>query len=272
MIALVHLVWAPLGLAPVRDFCRSYDAHPAGAEHELVIALNGLQAPGGGGEAFRLSLEEELSQIPHRLSVLRRPVLDLAAYGILARELESPRLCFLNSYSVILADGWLAMLDKALSEPGVGLAGATGSWESQSEWRRGMRRYWLYQILRLPRDRRRYPRFPNPHPRTAGFMIERETLLELGLEGVRDKLDAYMLESGRSGIAPTLAGRGLTCVVVGRDGRIYGPQEWPESSTYRSGGQRNLLISDNRTREWERSPPRLKSRLALDAWGGRAML
>jgi hypothetical protein len=271
-IAVVHLVWAPLGVAPLRDFLASYNAHPAGSDHELVVALNGMQAPGGGGEEFRSSVQDELARTPHRPIVLERPVLDLAAYGLLARQLEHPRICFLNSYSVILADGWLAILADALAVAGVGLAGASGSWESQSEWRRGRFRYWPYQTLRLPVDRNRYPRFPNPHMRTTGFMIERAAIAGLGLQDVGDKRDAYLLESGTGGIASRIAAEGESMVVAGRDGRVYGQQEWPESCTYRSGEQRNLLISDNRTREWEASPSRLKRRLARDAWGSRAII
>ena len=55
---------------------------------------------------------------------------DLAAYAQAAERLEYERLCFLNSYSVILADGWLARLDRALDQPRAGLVGATGSWAS----------------------------------------------------------------------------------------------------------------------------------------------
>jgi len=46
--------------------------------------------------------------------------------------------------------------------------------------------------------------------------------------------------------------------------------EWPASATYRSGEQRNLLVADRRTRDWERSSPRLRRRLGRDAWGERA--
>jgi hypothetical protein len=101
-------------------------------------------------------------------------------------------------------------------------------------------------------------------------MLERSTALELGLDSVRDKRDAYLLESGRDGIAARLAARGLHAVVVGRNGRAYEPARWAESATFRSGAQRNLLIADNRTREWCDAPARLKARLARDAWGPQA--
>ncbi|MHB8531692.1 MAG: hypothetical protein ACYDC2_03120, partial [Solirubrobacteraceae bacterium] len=222
MIGVVHLVWAPLGLAPVRSFVQSYRRCTAGAEHELVVVLNGLAATPRGGERFRSELLSELQGTRHDLLELEQPVLDLSAYGLAAARLAHDRLCFVNSYSVILCDGWLGMLDAALSVDGVGIAGATGSWESPAEWRRGAPRWWPYQLARLPLDRRRYPRFPNPHIRTTGFVIDRAAVLELGFERVGDKPAAYQLESGFDGITRTLQRRGLAAVVVGRDGRVWG--------------------------------------------------
>jgi hypothetical protein len=264
MIGLVHLVWAPLGPEPLREFLRSYHAHTSGAEHELAIALNGAE---GGGDSSREALLAELAGTTYRLLVLEQPMLDLAAYAKAARMLEHSRLCFLNSYSVILADGWLGRLSRALDEPGVGLAGATASWESQAEWVRGKAAYWAYQLLTLRRARRDYPRFPNPHVRTTGFMISRAALLEMGLERVRDKSSAYLLESGWRSITRRVQQSGLRAVVVGRDGRVYDVDEWPASHTFRSGDQDNLLIADNQTGDYQSSSPRLRRRLSRDSWG-----
>ena len=124
MIAVVHLVWGPLGPAPLRAFLRSYERHSAGAEHELVVLFNGV------GRQERPRLLAELSDFPHRLLELEEPVQDLAAYMRAARLLEHERLCFVNSYSEILADDWLAKLAGALDQAPGGLAGATGSWAS----------------------------------------------------------------------------------------------------------------------------------------------
>lgn len=263
MIGLVHLVWAPLGPAPLRQFMRSYRAHPPGIDHELVIVLNGA-APGDE------DLRRELIGVEHRLIELDRPVLDLAAYGLAARELEHRRLCFLNSYSVVLADGWLAALTDALARPEVGIAGATASWESQAEWIRGRTRYWPYQLVRLRGARRDYPRFPNPHIRTTSFAIERDVILAMGLEQAADKRATYLLESGHPSITRQVLERDLSAVVVGRDRELYEIERWPDSRTYRSGGQENLLVADRRTRDWELASPRLRRRLSRDAWGEQA--
>ncbi len=266
MIGVVHLVWAPLGPEPLRDFLRSYHAHPAGREHELVIVLNGASKV---GERRRRELLGELQGTEHRLLTLERPVMDLAAYGLAARELAHRRLCFLNSYSVVLADDWLVGLVRAIDTPEIGLAGATASWESQAQWIRGKARYWLYQLLRLPLERRDFPRFPNPHVRTTAFIIERERLLALNLQDAHDKRATYLLESGRRSISRQMLDRGLRAVVVGRDQRVYKLTSWPASCTYRSGRQENLLVADRRTRDWEEASPRLRRRLSRDAWGDR---
>jgi hypothetical protein len=267
MIGLVHLVWAPLGPEPLREFLRSYLAHPAGAEHELVIVLNGVAtaepADGGAGKA----LLAELDGTEHRLISLKQPMLDLAAYGETARLLQHEQVCFLNSYAVILADGWLELLADALKRGDVGLVGASGSWESQADWIRGRPRHWPQQLARLPRARRDYPRFPNPHVRTSTFMLDRSHLLAMGLARAVDKRATYLLESGRQSITHQIQEQGLRAVVAGRNGRVYDVEEWPSSRTFRSGDQDNLLVADNQTHDYQSSSRRRRRRLSLDSWG-----
>lgn len=267
MIGLVHLVWAPLGPAPLREFLRSYLAHPSGAGHELVIVLNGLDAAEPADCAARKALLAELDGTEHRLISLKQPMLDLAAYGESARLLEHERVCFLNSYAVILGDDWLGLLANALAPPDVGLVGASGSWESQAEWIRGRRRHWPQQLAGLPGARRDYPQFPNPHVRTSTFMIDRSQLSAMGLARAADKRATYLLESGRQSITRQIQEQGLRAVVVGRDGRVYDVEEWPRSRTFRSGDQDNLLVADNQTRDYEASSRRRRRRLSRDSWG-----
>ncbi len=124
MIAVVHLVWGPLGTGPLHEFLTSYRRHEAGAEHELIVLLNNVPDP------LPAEFEAELQGIEHRLLRTPEPVQDLAAYAHAAERLAHRRLCFLNSYSTILTPGWLAKLDHALDQPRAGLVGATGSWAS----------------------------------------------------------------------------------------------------------------------------------------------
>jgi hypothetical protein len=139
-LGLVYLVWGPLGAQPLRDFLAAYRRRAAGTEHELIVAFNGVarereHGPDHAREAAgatRAAFLDELEGIPHRLLELPRPVLDLAAYFELAGLLEHQQLCFLNSYSEPLVDGWLALLQRAAGAPDVGMVGATASWASQA--------------------------------------------------------------------------------------------------------------------------------------------
>jgi hypothetical protein len=141
-LGLVYLVWGPLGVQPLRDFLAAYLRCAAGTEHELIVAFNGVareHGPEHGPEhehepagATRAAFLRELDSVPHRLLELQHPVLDLPAYFQLASQLEHQQLCFLNSYSEPLVDGWLALLEQAADAPDVGMVGATASWASQA--------------------------------------------------------------------------------------------------------------------------------------------
>jgi hypothetical protein len=260
-LAVVYLLWGPLGPKPVREFLASYTKHPAGVRHELVVLLNGVDP------AQRATLLAPLEGVAHSLLELEAPVQDLAAYGQAAARLPHDLLCCMNTYSIVLANDWLRILVDAALTPGVGLAGATGSWESQAQWPRGEPRGWFAQLSALRTLRRDFPGFPNPHLRTTAFVLRRSLLLEMGLESARDKYSAYLLESGRRSVTRTVIKRGLRVVVAGRNGQLYDSPQWPNSSTYRRGGQTNLLVADRRTGDWERADTSLRQRLGKDAWG-----
>lgn len=256
-VCVVHLIWAPLGIEPVRRFVRSHRAHDAGRDHELLVVLNGFQSEQG-----LTRVRAELADVEHDELALQHPVQDLDAYRIAVEHASGVTdLCFLNSHTELIVDGWLAALSHHLRAPGIGLVGATGSHES------------VFSDTPLPLKplrRRQYPPFPNPHLRTNGFMLERDTLLALDWRVGRHKNSAQMLESGWCGITRQVVDGGAAARVVGRDGVAYPPERWPQSRTFRSGAQDNLLIADNRTRQYAEADAPRRAQLARMAWGARA--
>lgn len=301
-VCVVYLVWGPLGHRPLERFAASYRAHRAGIEHQLVLALNGV-----GDAPLLARCEAVAAELGAHTLRLRRPVLDLEAYITAAGELESEHVCFLNSYSRILAGDWLAILAGAAMRPGVGLAGATGSWGSQLDYLRyqlglssayagvyGDRESTRQAMLRLSRlqdpavrDRGRlaaqagtllmlvrqstgFARFPTPHLRTNAFAISRRLLLELWPRRVPSKLAAYRLENGRASLTARVLEQGLGAVVAGRDGTPYEIERWPESETFWHGEQANLLIADNRTDDFAGGDAERRLLLSRYAWADRA--
>lgn len=301
MIAVVYLVWGPLGPSPLRRFVASYRRHRAGAEHDLVVILNGTDSNS------LPALMAELEGVEHRTLMLKENVQDLTAYAFAAERLEHDRVCFLNSHSVLHAPDWLSKMAHVLDSPCAGLVGASGSWAS-------MRSYALFHVGlpspygRIWRDRKatiqafreldrersgRDPRghamdrvhtaralttmiigfrsFPAPHIRTNAFMAERKLLLRvLGNAPPRSKTEAHRIESGRASLTREVERAGLAALVVDRFGRHFEAADWPVSETFWQSDQRALLVSDNQTESYELGDVVRRRLLSAYAWGNRA--
>ena len=252
-ICVVYLAWAGAGFAAVERFVASLRAHPAGADHTLLVAWKGYDDEGALAQARRA-----LDGVAHRELTTAATGLDLSSYRTVADEVSADVLCFLNTDSEILADGWLSALSGHLCAPGVGLVGATGSYESQLTS--------APLPVRLLRAGR-YPPFPNPHIRTNAFMLRRATIQDLWWPAVARKRAAWELESGNRSLTRQILDRGQTALVVGRDGQGFPPEQWRESATFRVAGQPNLLVGDRRTRDYATAEPRAAQALSERAWG-----
>src|SRR5437764_7815715 len=110
-----------MGTAPIERFLASWREREAGVDHELVAVLNGF-----GDDAAQRETRELLAGAAARVLAVDAPLMDLGAYLFAAQRLDHRRLCFVNTRTEPLVDGWLAALASHLGE-GVGAVGATGS-------------------------------------------------------------------------------------------------------------------------------------------------
>jgi hypothetical protein len=246
-LCLVHLCWMPYGLEPAQRFLDSYRAHPAGTPHRLLVVF-------AGPETDRAPWHDAFAAVDHeRLDVGLG--IDLDHYRTAVDHFDAASYCFVNTVSLILADDWLGRIARELAEPGVGMVGTTGSYESPNAVRPGP----------LRRLRPGHEPFPNPHLRTNGFALRRETILGLDWPTGLDKLGAVALEGGSASLTRQVQAMGLEAMVVGRDG-AYPPPRWRQSRTFRVGEQENLLLSDNRTRHYQEGGRLTRAGLSWLAW------
>jgi len=272
-ISVVHLVQAKNGIAPFHTFLNSYKAYRAGIPHGLVFVFKGFRSE-------PTEYEPLLGGLSHSKLVVSDDGYDIGAYVTAASQLNGDYVAFFNSFSELLHDDWLATLFAGATGQLVGAVGATGSWESTYSDHlygctnvrsripleaivRSLKRRWT-----LTRLRRYFQPQPNPHLRTNAFLLNRRTLLALSGSRPRTKMQAMRFESGVGGMTDQLAALGLGVVIVGRDGKSYPAQKWPASNTFRSGRQENLLVADNRTRQYDQADEATKQWLAKLAWGG----
>ena len=128
-LCLAYLAWTPYGIEAAERFLDSYRKHEAGAEHRLVLALAG---PAGDREPWR----RLFGTVEHEELALGEGM-DLDHYRAVVDRVVAERYCFVNTVSVVLADGWLGHLERALLAPGVGMVASTGSYESPNAVRPG---------------------------------------------------------------------------------------------------------------------------------------
>lgn len=220
-----------------------------------------------------------LADVPYRAVVLPQPVFDLSAYFTTARKFDYEYFCFLNSYSIILDADWLMKLHSHLAQE-VGIVGASGSYESRYSYelrvekprsRYYVKNVWLDYLRRREMKilKKYFAPNPNYHIRTNAFMLARDLLLQLEIGAMRTKLDTLRLESGKQSLTRQILAMNLKALVVGRDGQGYDKESWYESRTFRSGDQGNLLIADNRTREYLQLAPKDKQWLSETTWANR---
>ena len=116
-------------------------------------------------------------------------------------------------------------------------------------------------------DYRRFPAFPNPHIRTNGFIVERLRLAPTQRWPVETKLDTCAFESGTDSLTAQLRRTGLSAMVVASDGKGYDVPDWSRSETFRLGTQSGLILTDNRSREFDRMSPAERIVHARITWG-----
>jgi hypothetical protein len=270
-ICVVHLVRKKNGIEPFQSFLASYLGNSAGIDHKLLIVYKGF---------FRKAdidpYEELLREVPHSFLTITDLGFDLRSYFIAAEKCSSKYCCFLNSFSIILDKDWLLKLYQHISQPGVGLVGVTGSWQSfcprQEVYNKNMA-YWKKLVRPMAMFILRgffgmyFDYFPNYHIRTNGFMIERDVMLKISRGMIIIKIQVYFIESGKHSITRQVELMGFRPIVVGKNGRGYEKHEWNISSTFWRGVQENLLISDNQTRLYDKEDSDKKKKREFFAWG-----
>ncbi len=297
-IGIIYLCRFAEGEEPVRRFLQTYRDHAAGVEHDFYVVFKGFPD--------RAKLETARAQfdgISINAIELDDSGFDLGSYVAAARAVSNRRLIFLNTFSQIQADNWLRHFDLAMNEPGVGVVGATGSWQSNAaSYERTLKRLVL-KFWNLPSEMRQaaglgedkpaslpltmqrrsrlryilalfhyiyfvfeYGRHPNPHIRTNAFMVDRSQFLSLRFPSFTNKKDAYKFESGRLSLTRQYLSQGLQPVVVDRNGKVYDVEQWKSSGTFWISDQINLLVADNRTCDYAEGAQELRIYLEHIAW------
>lgn len=295
-IGVVYLYRFAEGQNPVIRFLHSYQKHRGAIPHDFHVIFKGFPNPASLAAARAL-----FGELPVDAIALDDSGYDIGSYRAAAGQATNDRLLFLNTFSHLVADDWLACLDRASRPEGVGIVGATGSWTSNASiynqaarvFLRRLRQYLQYwkvnsndtgtqtnaypnrqvslrNIAPLAKKyiaaQINYPKFPNPHIRTNAFIIRRQLFLALKFPSFRRKAQAYLFESGGSSMTRQIGRQGLNVLIAGRGGATYSPREWDSSKILWQSEQENLLIADNQTDDYAHGSAQRRKFLHAMAW------
>lgn len=258
------------GIKQVEDFFSSYDLHPLidCTEKNQQIPKYTLNILAKGWE----NKEDEYSKLckiaeKHNAKIIDLPDsgFDLGAYFLAANQLKSDYILCLVSSSIILNDNWLIKFVNAYkNNKKLGLLGACGSWEKTPNpwyfWRDKLKKYSKNSLCEtIIKNIKKYKykikikllfnknlSLPNYHVRTNAFMIKRSLYIEfIKKYGIpKSKLDCYCLESAYKSLTKFVLNKKMQVGVLGKDGKVYPPEEWKNSKTYTSSDLSNVIIKD----------------------------
>ncbi|MEM7189255.1 MAG: hypothetical protein AAF439_06560 [Pseudomonadota bacterium] len=237
-IAAVHLVRNGNPDAYLDNFVASYLANDAGVANDLVVVLKGFDDP----TQIRESIQSKVPGV--QFHEIDDSGFDINAYRSAAKALQHDVLCFLNSHAQIRAAGWLGYLSDGLNATNVGAVSASASWEIMDQ--------------STP--------FPNVHLRTNGFAMRRDEFLALDFGPLATKRDCNRFEAGPNSLTQQILKRDQDVHMIAASGPVA-PENWASVSGFRTGDQRELLISDNRSRAYDAASNKKRRRLAKLAWG-----
>lgn len=163
-IAAVYLARVAEPFKAIDAFIKSYIKHSSGVQHSLFILVKGEASPG-----YLAALDVLLSGYPYSiLTVPESAGYDIHAYAYATQTIDYEYLCFFNTFSQIEADEWLKKLYDNLVQNGVGIAGATASYESlfnsYSLWQQFS---WFNKNAYIPLALRKSLSFLMQHPSTG---------------------------------------------------------------------------------------------------------
>jgi hypothetical protein len=276
---------ADWGVETAQKFFKSYMEHPAGCEHNLLVAAKAWENDPQG--------YEKLKQLAQSCGA---KIVDLPDDGFCfgahfrAAQLSDADYIFpMTSTSQILQDDWLLKFKKAFEEnKKLKHAGTGGFWallnepsikdfiNENSKRKFGNKKSLarsIYKKLEYLKDidlvlkEKFQPPFPNYLIRSNAYMICRKMYLEfMEKYGIpKNKFEACQLESGvYKGLSKFVERKGFKIGVLGADGRLYKKHEWPESKTGFAPDLSNVIIKDWHYDNYLSADPQTK--LVLDKW------
>jgi hypothetical protein len=260
----------------LKKFLAALTDFPAGYPHDLILMFKNFKCH----EINTLIREHQID--PNSVLEVPDRNFDLGSYFYATTKINTEYVIFFNSYSRPQAKDWLKLYQQAMRLNSSFLVGATGSYESNGftppfyEGRSVSRRlYWviryMYRLILSILSLFNNVSFPNSHIRSNAFLTKRslysDYIKKHGLPVT--KTDCHLIESGPHSFTRYAESKGMNPGIVDIDGRFFNLENLHNTEVFRRDKQRKLVVSDNRSREFQDTSSDIRRSLEWDAWRGR---
>jgi hypothetical protein len=229
------------------NFIKHYKKYRSGYKHRLLICFKLID------NKKINELRKILKKIKHIefLDPCRINDFDFGTYGRVAELNKNKVIFFMNGYSYPVKKNWLKIIMKYYKKKTI--IGCTGSYESQLSSLKIKKFYKIFNyIKKYLFYKKNFNLFPNPHIRTANFLINGNDFNSFNIKKIyKKKSDAWASESGKNGLTHFFKRKKFKIFVINSDAKMFTEREWMLSETYCYKNQNKLLISDKHTRKFQ---------------------
>ena len=166
------------GIENLEKFIRSYKKICHGYDHQLYVLLKGYNLK----EIDSISVE--LKSLKAKKIILEDLNYDLGSYFYASKQINEKFVCFLNTESKLIIDNWLYIMMKQINTKNISMIGTTASFETHA-FRlpyfdlsvSGFFYFFgrvLFRFINRFYNNFYFKKFPNPHIRTNGFIVNRK--------------------------------------------------------------------------------------------------
>ncbi len=261
-VLIVYLFTKFDKLSYLKKFLKQYKKYKPGYRHKLLICL----------KLIHNNKIKNIRNILNRFKYLEfiDPVkqndFDFGSYGRVAKRFKNKIIFFMNSHSYPIKKNWLKTMLKFYKNKTILSSSASNESILTALKLKKIFKIFNY-IKKYSKFKKKFFPFPNPHIRTANFLISsKDFLLFNRNRNYKSKEDAWFSESGKNGITNFFKNRGYKLLVVNSDSRSFDEKNWVKSDTYYSNKQNKLLISDRHTRKYEKLSMKEKKKMQEKVW------
>jgi hypothetical protein len=242
-------------------FINNYKKYSKNYHHKLLICFKNLNA-----EEIK-KYEKELKKINYIkfIDALKINDFDLGSYKRISEKYKNAIFIFLNGHSYPVINNWIKILMKHYQSDKI--VATAASLESMRDLPFNLRNNLIKNIYQKILFYINFPGFPNAHFRTTGFVISSTNFLKYPFPKIREKNDVHLIESGNNSMYKFFKKLKIETLVVNADGKKFNEKNWMKSETYAYRNQKKKIISDNRTRKFDKLSKALKLKKQLSVWG-----